>query len=114
MKTFFQKLMNRLQRKKSSKEDSPCEYCDIRIECLTIPNVKKTGCTDLIKSFDVDNKTIPPSREQKLFYGLHVMPCCHSTSFIEGPTGGLSVNIYCADCHAAYNICVPMQYIEKI
>ena len=113
MRTLLQKLKERIQGKKKT-SDHPCENCEIRVECLSIPSGNKTGCVDLIKSFDVDSKTIPPTREQRLFYGLHVMPCCYSTSFLEGPTGGLSINIYCAECNSAYNICPPMQFIEKI
>lgn len=32
---------------------------------------------------------------------------CDSQEFLEGPHGGMSVNIMCASCGARFNICPP-------
>ena len=32
---------------------------------------------------------------------------CDSQEFLEGPSGGMSVNIMCASCGARFNICPP-------
>jgi hypothetical protein len=42
------------------------------------------------------------------------MPCCGGTQFVEGPSGGLSINIKCVDCGEWFNICPSMKLIEKI
>jgi len=51
----------------------------------------------------------------ELFYRTPLMPCCFKpVKYIEGPRGGLCINIECAHCGTRWNICRDTQYIAKI
>ena len=49
------------------------------------------------------------AEEHALYSGNHC-PFCGGSQFIEGPSGGASTNIYCANeaCDARFNICYPL------
>jgi len=51
---------------------------------------------------------------RKRFYGGNVMPCCGNKGYLEGPRGGLCINIKCAFCGKKFNICQVMHFIEEI
>ena len=58
--------------------------------------------------------TLRELSQQKIFYNLHLMPCCFKhRSFFKGPQGGMCTNIKCYHCGQKWNICPPF-YIEKI
>lgn len=38
---------------------------------------------------------------------FHRCPYCSSTRFVAGPRGGLSQNVTCTQCSAAFNIVLP-------
>jgi hypothetical protein len=60
------------------------------------------------------NSRYDEERMKKEFYKKGKLPCCGNTKFIEGPSGGLSLNIKCAACGEWFNICPEMEFIEKI
>jgi hypothetical protein len=37
-------------------------------------------------------------------YGAGVCPFCEHKEFFEGPHGGMSINWYCANCAAGFNL----------
>jgi hypothetical protein len=48
--------------------------------------------------------------------GVFVCPNCHGDKFYEGPSGGVSTNIECVECHLRWNsnhYGFPWQYIGK-
>jgi hypothetical protein len=44
----------------------------------------------------------------------HRCPFCRKNNFREGPSGGISVNIYCANCGAGFNISGPFGVTDII
>lgn len=48
--------------------------------------------------------------EEEMLYERKQCPFCGHTEFIEGPSGGMATNIYCANevCDARFNFCYPM------
>jgi len=40
-------------------------------------------------------------------------PDCHGTTFLEGPHGGLAVNIQCAQCKSKFNIVPGVQGMHE-
>ncbi len=50
---------------------------------------------------------VTEKEKEKLSKGI--CPDCEGTSFLEGPHGGLSVNVKCAntECGAEFNLCWP-------
>ena len=34
--------------------------------------------------------------------------------FLEGPSGGMSMNVACEDCGEKYNLTIPMQRLDRI
>jgi len=50
----------------------------------------------------------------KSFYQDGVCPDCKSKDFLEGPHGGMNINIKCAKCGSKFNICPEIGSIERI
>lgn len=55
-----------------------------------------------------------PERMKKMLFKKKKLPCCGSKKFLEGPQGGLSMNIKCSKCGECFNVCWHTQFIEKI
>ena len=52
---------------------------------------------------------------RKRFYVSRICPdCLKPRDFLQGPRGGLSVNIKCRFCGAEFNVCPQTRFIEKI
>ncbi len=47
------------------------------------------------------------------FFGKLVCPDCDAMTFLEGPHGGLSVNVKCENCGSEFNVCMPF-FVERI
>jgi DNA-directed RNA polymerase subunit RPC12/RpoP len=92
---------------------SKCGYMDER-DCWVGDEEEYIGPKD------VDPNLSDPVRKQQkedahIFYDLHKMPCCGAASYYEGPHGGLSTNIKCAECGAKFNVTPsPFRQIERI
>ncbi len=65
-----------------------------------------------------ENVGIPvnETEEGKLFLQLRNSGCpdCGSKMFAEGPSGGISTNIQCAECKSEFNITPWVQIAERI
>lgn len=108
LREFFTKF----KRKGPSPYDRPeCRRCKYLVDCLA---TSQQCFDDLLVYRDAKGSIIPPTVEQRAFYGLHQMPCCGAGEFHPGPQGGMSMNVTCCGCGARWNICAPLQMIEKI
>lgn len=61
-------------------------------------------------------QTVDPESISGLAYTLFVekkCPDCGKFDFLEGPRGGLAVNIKCAHCGSKFNVCPPW-FAERI
>lgn len=47
------------------------------------------------------------------FFGKLICPDCSSEKFLEGPRGGLSVNVKCENRGSEFNVCMPF-FMERI
>ncbi len=108
VKEFFEKF----KRKGPSPYDRPeCRKCENLVDCLQ----SEKQCFDtLLVQRDAQGNLIPPTKEQRLFYGLREMPCCGAAEFQPGPIGGMNINIRCCGCGKRWNICPPLQLIEAL
>jgi len=52
--------------------------------------------------------------DSKVFFEEKKMPCCGCEDFIEGPSGGMSINILCANCGAKFNMTPILKLIERL
>lgn len=109
---FLKELYDKFKRRQITPYDRPeCQHCEAMVDC--IPHEKQ--CFEkLIVMRDADGKIIPPTKEQKMFYGLGIMPCCGGPDFYLGPEGGMSINITCATCGQRWNMTAALQMIEKL
>lgn len=59
----------------------------------------------------------PASIPQPLSYRALMKRCaeCNGKAFwMQGPTGGMSINIFCGHCGQGYNVSPPLEHVEKI
>ena len=87
---------------KNTKVERPCKACIVGPCCHEKCDKYRDYIIEVVKN------------ASKVFYDEHKMPCCGSTGFYEGPCGGASQNITCADCGEKWNVCTPLRMIEKI
>jgi len=73
-------------------------------DCLVLP----AGCSVLCDKVEMDNKKV-----MKLFLKHECCIDCGSTHLLEGPSGGMSQNIKCANCGHRFNLALPV-FIERI
>lgn len=76
-------------------------------EVVMLQNIKLLW-RRLLGQGPVDAELIPedePTRLRNAFNRQHC-PDCGSREFLDGPSGGMSQNIECAECHSRFNIAV--------
>ena len=84
---------------KKKEHEFPCINCIIRPIC----NFSKP-CNEL----EMDDEKV-----MKLFLKHNCCPDCGSTTFMEGPSGGMSTNVRCHGCKHWFNMSLPIS-IERI
>lgn len=54
-------------------------------------------------------------RWENTYFMEHGCPFCGTNSFIEGPSGGMCINIICSNCYAKFNSMGPfeVELLEK-
>lgn len=105
-----------------------CPKCNSELIFKKVPETKwwefwkKSGnkeyvcpnCGVIHFRYVLENINEEEKRMKYIFYEEQKMPCCGSKSFIEGPTGGLCINIKCTQCNTWFNITPILGTIEKI
>ena len=64
-----------------------------------------------------DPKLIQQEKDAVEFYDNHRMPCCGAKAFLEGPCGGVCMNIECSSCGTKFNTSLmfpEMRIIDRI
>lgn len=84
---------------KLTKQKYPCVDCIVRPIC----NFSKP-CNEL----EMDEEKI-----RNLFLKYKCCPDCGSTTFREGPSGGMSTNMRCDGCKHWFNMSLPIS-VERI
>ena len=80
------------------KEKFPCKECIVGQVCSELCDKVETNENEIYNKMRTDN----------------CCPDCGGLKLIEGPSGGLSQNIFCANCKHGFNIMGPFEKIERI
>lgn len=79
------------------KEKYPCKNC-----------IVSTNCSKLCDKLEMDEDVLLEHITKE-----KCCPDCGSTSFYEGPSGGISTNVMCAGCKHRFNFSLPFS-VERI
>jgi len=96
--SFFKKTEEMIEQYGvEEKEKYPCKNCLVGTNCSKI-------CGKIEMNEDVLLEHIQKEK---------CCPDCGSTSFYEGPSGGISTNVMCAGCKHRFNFSLPFS-VERI
>lgn len=79
-----------------------------KFPCKSDNCLVRAACTKPCDKLITDRKDL-----RDFFEKYRCCPDCASESFHEGPCGGLSQNIKCADCGHWFNLALPV-FVERI
>ena len=68
----------------------------------------RVACTQPCDKIEMDDDKL-----MDLFLEHNGCPDCGSGQFHEGPSGGMSTNVNCADCGHGFNLAIPM-FVQRI